>query len=159
MVNGNMWFHRPDLSKPVAVSQRQRLLGGAAYGDIAATNYAADYEATLIGEERVNEENCYVFELEARDKKTTYDHIKYWISIDRLVGVKAEYSTVSGKKFKSAIMRYENQARVNGKFRPFLSRITIFDGLMSKDTTILDLKNPVLQDLPDYLFNLNLLRR
>ena len=43
-----------------------------------------------------------------KDKKTTYDRIKYWISKDRVVGVKAEYFTVSGKQFKSAAMAYTN---------------------------------------------------
>ena len=42
MVNGNMWFYKPGLSKPVPISQRQRLMGNVAYGDIAATNYADD---------------------------------------------------------------------------------------------------------------------
>jgi ABC-type oligopeptide transport system ATPase subunit len=44
LVKGNMWFYKPDLSKPVPVSQRQKRLGLAANGDIASTNYAEDYD-------------------------------------------------------------------------------------------------------------------
>ena len=42
MLLGNMWFYKPGLSKPVPISRRQRLLGNAVYGDIAATNYAGE---------------------------------------------------------------------------------------------------------------------
>ncbi len=46
MIDRNMWFAKPGLSKPVPISPRQKLLGGAANGDIASTNYAGDYKIT-----------------------------------------------------------------------------------------------------------------
>jgi len=159
LLNGNMWFHRPDLSKPVPISQRQRLLGNAAYGDIASTNYANDYGATLLGEELIDGEDCLVFDLKSKDKNATYDGIKYWIAKGRLVGVKAEYFTVSGKKLKTATMRYDNQTSINGAVRPFMSKITILDELVSTSVTTLQLKNTGFQKLPDYIFNLHLLRK
>jgi hypothetical protein len=100
MLQGNMWFYKPRLSKPVPIAQRQKLLGNAAYGDIAATNYAQDYTATVLADDTVDGALCTVFDLLAKDKKATYDRIKYWIAKGPLVGVKAEYFTVSGKKFK-----------------------------------------------------------
>ena len=131
MVNGNMWFHRPGLSKAVPISQRQRLMGNAAYGDIVATNYAEDYEATPLEDETVNGELCYVFDLKAKDNRSAYDRIKYWISKQHVVGVKAEYFTVSQKKFKSAAMESTNTVRIDGEVRPFISKITIYDELLS----------------------------
>jgi hypothetical protein len=160
MLSGNMWFYKPGLSKPVPVSQRQRLLGKAAYGDIAATNYAEDYEATRLGEEEVNGKLAYVFDLQAKDgKKTTYDRIKYWISKDPIVGVKADYFTVSGKKFKSAMMEYTNTVLIRGQARPFISRVIIHGELMSSDVTTLTLSEPNFQQVAPYLFNLNLLTK
>lgn len=159
MVNGLMWFHRPGLSKPVPISRRQKLLGKAAYGDIASTNYAEDYEATSLGDESVNGEQCYLFDLKSKNKKSTYDRIKYWISKDRLVGVKAEYFTVSGKIFKSAVMEYRNRVEIDGKPHPFISRITIQDELLTDDITTLEFTKPDFRKLPDYVFNLNLLKR
>jgi hypothetical protein len=156
MLNTNMWFYKPGLSKPVPVSQRQKLMGNAAYGDIASTNYAEDYEAILLFSEVVDGENCYVFDLRSKDNKTTYDRIKYWISEERLVGVKAEYFTVSGKKFKSATMEYNNSVLVNGKIRPFISRITMHGELVNDAVTYLKLTSPRLEPLPDYVFDLNL---
>lgn len=157
LLKGNMWFYKPGLSKPVPISRRQKLLGLASNGDIASTNYADDYEPTLLGEEAVDGEMCYVYDLKSRDNKTTYDRVKYWISRDRLVGVKAEYYTVSGKRFKVATMAYDNETNIDGQQRPFISKFVIRDDLMSDDVTTLTLKDPVIEDLPDYIFNLNLL--
>jgi Outer membrane lipoprotein-sorting protein len=157
MLHGSMWFYKPGISKAVPISQRQRLLGNAVYGDIAATNYANDYEATALEDDSVNGELCYVFDLLAKDKKTTYDRIKYWISKDRVVGVKAEYLTVSGKQFKSSTMTYSNTVEVNGEVRPFISQIVIHDELMTNNITTLTFNNPGLQPLPNYTFDLNLL--
>jgi hypothetical protein len=47
----NIWFVKPGLRRPVAISARQRLQGQAANGDIASTNYARDYTGTVVGEE------------------------------------------------------------------------------------------------------------
>jgi hypothetical protein len=151
-----MWFYKPGLSKAVPISQRQKLMGNAAYGDIASTNYAEDYEAVQLPDDKVGDEECYVFDLTSKNDKTTYDRIKYWISKTRLVGVKAEYFTVSGKKFKLAEMEYGNKVLIDGKERPFISKITMYDELMSEDVTYLNLTKPRFEPLPDYVFNLNL---
>ena len=157
MLYSNMWFYKPGLSKAVPISQRQRLLGNAVYGDIAATNYANDYEATALADDTVNGELCYVFDLLAKDKKTTYDRIKYWISKARVVGVKAEYLTVSGKQFKSATMTFANTVQINGEARPFISQLVIHDELMTNNVTTLTFNHPSLQPLPSYTFDLNLM--
>ena len=157
MVNGNMWFYKRGLTKPVPISRRQKLMGRAANGDIAATNYANDYEATLMGEEMVDGELCYKFDLKSKDKKTTYDRIMYWVSKERVVGVQADYFTVSDKRFKSARMEYNNKVGADGQ--PFVSKLTIYDRVASKDVTTLDFSEPTLEKLPDYLFDLNLLRK
>jgi len=157
MVNGNMWFHKPGLSKPVPISQRQRLMGNAAFGDIAATNYADDYEATLLGEESVKGEVSYIFDLKAKDNRVAYDRIKYWISKERVVGVKAEYFTVSGKRFKSAAMESANTVRIDGDVRLFISKITTYDELLSSNVTTLDLTRPTFRKLASYIFDVNLL--
>jgi hypothetical protein len=159
MLNTSMWFYKQGLSKPVAISQRQKLMGDAAYGDIAATNYADDYDATMLADEVIGKENCYVFDLKAKSDKSTYDRIKYWISKTRLVGVKAEYFTVSGKKFKSATMDYQNVVNLDGKPRAFLSRITLRNELMNNMVTYLILRKPNIEPLPDYNFDLNLFMR
>lgn len=159
MLNNNMWFYKPGLSRPVPISQRQKLMGDAAYGDIAATNYAEHYQATRLPDERIGDEDCYVFDLKANNEKVTYDRIVYWVSKERQLGLKADYFTVSGKKFKSAAMDYTNTVRLDGKTRPFLSRITLHGELMNGSVTYLLLDNPRIEPIPDYVFDLNLFMR
>ncbi|WP_295995801.1 outer membrane lipoprotein-sorting protein, partial [Rugamonas sp.] len=159
MLNTSMWFYKQGLSKPVPVSQRQKLMGDASYGDIAATNYADNYDATELPGEAVGAEPCRVFDLKARSDKQTYDRIRYWISAARQVGVKAEYYTVSGKKFKSATMDYDNSVALEGRRRPFLSRIVLQGELMNGSVTYLNLREPRIAPLPDYVFDLNLFMR
>lgn len=159
MVNGNMWFYKPGLSRAVPIARRQKLIGNAAYGDIASTNYAEDYSATPMPQETVNSEQCYVFDLKAKTSNATYDRVKYWISVERLVGIKAQYYTVSGKRFKSATMEYENRVEIDGKKRPFVSKMKIEDEIIKDKVTLLDFTETKIGPIPNYVFNINLLKK
>lgn len=157
MVKGNMWFYKPGLNKPVPISQRQKLMGNAAYGDIASTNYAEDYDAVPVGAEALDGEECQVYDLKSRKQETTYARIKYWISKARMCGIKAEYFTVSGKKIKSSVMEYSNQVKDGDNTRQFISKIVIRDELMSDNVTTMIFSKPSIQPIPDHVFNLNLM--
>jgi len=157
MVDHNMWFAKPGVRKPVPISPRQKLVGGAAYGDIAATNYSDDYEPTPLPDEEVGGELCFVFDLKAIGKKATYDRIKYWISKERFVGVKSEFFTVSGKMLKSATFEYENRVQIHEKQQPFVSKMTIIDALTKGNITTMNFTEPLLKKIPASTFDLNFL--
>jgi len=159
MLDRNMWFVKPGLRKPVPISPRQKLMGGASNGDIASTNYAADYDAVLVREEPVDGQPCYLFDLTANNKKTTYDRILYWIDKDRLIGIKAEFFTVAGKRFKTARFRYESSIRTDTGEQPFISRMTIFDEVIKDNVTTLVYRDAQPQVLSEAVFNLNLMIR
>jgi len=159
MIDRNMWFIKPGLRKPVPISPRQKLMGGASNGDIASTNYAGDYEATSVSEDTVNEELCYLLDLIASNKKVTYDRIRYWISKKRLVGVKSEFFTVSGKMLKSATFEYGNSILIQGKPKPFVSKMVITDAIVKSNVTTMNYSKVKLKKIPDSTFNLNLLVR
>jgi hypothetical protein len=160
MVDRNMWFIRSGLKKPVSISPRQKLMGDAANGDIASTNYREDYNAVLLGSEPVRGEDCHVLDLKAANKNVTYDRIKYWVSKSRLVGVKAEFYTISGKLFKTAEFRYDNRIKVDGEEDiPFISELVIHDAIQRDKVTTLTYSNIKVQPIPDSTFNLNVLVR
>jgi hypothetical protein len=159
MLDRNMWFAKPGLSKPVPISPRQKLLGGAANGDIASTNYAGDYKVEKMSQDMVNGEKCYLFDLKAADNRATYDRILYWISMVRLVGLKADFYTVSGKMFKSAVFEYKNSITIDGKPREFISKMVITNALIKGDVTTMDYGQVQIKEVPDSVFNLNLLTR
>lgn len=160
MIDRNMWFIRSGLSKPVSISPRQKLLGDAANGDIASTNYAEDYKGRLIGEEMIGKEACYVVDLKAANKNVTYDRIKYWISKEGLVGLKAEFYTLSGKLFKTAEFKYDNRIKVDDKAEvPFVSELIIRDAIQPDKITTLSYSNITVETIPDSAFNINALLR
>jgi len=157
MVDHNMWFAKPGVKKPVPVSSRQKFLGGASYGDIAATNYANDYEPTQIASGEVNGEVCYLFDFKSATKKATYDRIKYWISKKRMVGIKAEYYTVSGKMFKWATFEYNNQVLIDDYPHPFISKMLIHDVVANGNITTMKFSKPELVPVPPSALDLNFL--
>ncbi|MCB0370367.1 MAG: outer membrane lipoprotein-sorting protein, partial [Bdellovibrionales bacterium] len=117
----NLWIHRPGLRKPMSLSVKQKLIGQAANGDIATTNYFRDYTPKIIGEEILSGVKTWKLNLKAKSNNVTYDQINYWISQDKMLGVQAEYLTLQNKVFKKANFEYKNQVSINGKLIPFIS--------------------------------------
>jgi hypothetical protein len=153
--DGNLWFFKPGLRKPVAISARQRLSGEASNGDIARTRFAHDYEATHAGEELVDGEETWKLELKARGKSVTYDRIRYWVSKSRRLGVKAEFLTVSGEVLKVATFEYGNSLETATGAIPFLSQTRISDAVVPTNFTVLRFNAPRREDHPATLFNVN----
>lgn len=159
MKDRNMWFIKPGLSKPVPISPRQKLLGGASNGDIASTNYAGDYTIESFTQDQFNNEPCYLYELKAKNKKVTYDKIRYWVSMKRKIGLKAEFFTLSGKMFKTAFFEYDHTITLNGKERLFVSKMTILNAMVKTDRTIMAYHDIKIKKISPSSFNLNLLVR
>lgn len=159
MKDRNMWFIKPGLSKPVPISPRQKLLGGASNGDIASTNYAGDYTIEHFTGEVLDGEPCMVYDLKAKNKNLTYDRIRYWVSQRTKTGVKAEFFTLSGKLFKTAVFEYDHKISLNGRERPFVSKMTITGAVVETEKTVMAYSRIRLRDISPSAFNLDLLVR
>lgn len=155
----NLWIYRPGLKKPVSLSPRQRLSGQAANGDIATTNYARDYTAQVEGVEKVAGKDAYRLFLQAKDKNVTYDKIRYWVTKDSFLGVKAEFLTLEGKPFKLAEFEYKHSIQAGGTKTPFVSRMAIRDAANENDRTSIVYEAPAPEKLSDTIFNVNNLTR
>jgi len=151
--DGQMWFYKPGLLRPISIPRRQKLLGDAATGDITSTDYAGDYDAVKSGDETVNGVPCYVFDLKAKTRAVTYEQIKFWISKQRLIGMKAEFYSVSGKKLKTVTMEHRDNFEIGGRKRAFISRMTIIDELTKDKVTTLDFSPPVSKAVPADFFS------
>ena len=154
-----IWFFKPGLKKPIAISARQKLMGQAANGDIASTNYYRDYEGKVVGSEMINGEDTFKLELKAKAKNVTYDGIRYWISKKDRLGIKAEFLTVSGEMFKSATLEYKNTVATDGKSLPFVSKMTIVDAVNAANKTVISYFEPKGDKHADSIFNVNNLLR
>lgn len=155
----NLWFVKPGLKKPLSISPRQKLMGQAANGDIASTNYARDYEGSVVGEETIGGAPAWKLELKAKAKNVTYDKIRYWITKKENLGVKAEFLTLGGETFKVAEFEYKNQLKVGGENFPFVSRMVITDSFNPKNKTVFLYNSPKVETHPISIFNVNNLTR
>jgi len=150
-----LWFVKPGLRRPVSISARQRFQGDASNGDIASTNYARDYSATVVGEDEVAGESAWRLDLVAKASDVTYDKIRYWISKRRHLGLKAEFLTVAGDLFKAASFEYGNRIRAEGEVFEFVSRMTIKDAMGTGNVTTLTFSSPRAEAHAPSLFNVN----
>lgn len=120
-----MWYTKPGLRRPISVSPQQRLVGEAANGDIAATQYARDYVPEYGGAVTVNGRDCHKLVLKATHGAVTYAGIVYYLEKSTLLGVKADFMTAAGDVFKTATFEYGNTVTHGGKRYPFVSSMTI----------------------------------
>jgi len=98
--------------------------------------------------------------LRARRARATYDRLRYWVSLERRVGLKAEYYTRAGRLLKSARMEYANTLlEAGGRRRPFISRMVISDEIRPGRGTAMTFSRPALQAVPPRTFDVNLLGR
>jgi hypothetical protein len=148
----NLWFVRPDVRRPVPISPRQRLMGAAATGDVASTNYAADYRAESMTTQPCGDEACYVLELVAISDDVSYPQIRYWVSTTREVGVRAEFMTASGRILRTAEFEYDNTLTHDGQTFPFVSRMVIRNEVGDGET-VLAYRDIEAAEIPERRFN------
>jgi outer membrane lipoprotein-sorting protein len=148
MLGDDMWVYLPDTSRPVRITPLERLSGDASNGDVARTNYAADYTPVYLREEKVGDVNCHVLELTARRKGATYQRILYWLRAEDARPVRAEFYLTSGKHIKSAT--FDDYAQFGGK--TLLRRLTLYDEIRHNSHSLLEYSQTSPHDLPDKLF-------
>jgi outer membrane lipoprotein-sorting protein len=148
MLGDDMWVYLPDTSRPVRITPLERLSGDASNGDVARTNYAADYTPTYVRTEEAGGEDCYVLDLAAKRKGATYQRILYWIRKQDDRPVKAEFYLTSGKLIKFAT--FDEYLNVAGHAQ--LRRMTLHDEIRHNSSSVLEYSGIAPRELPDKLF-------
>lgn len=148
MLGDEMWVYLPDTSRPVRITPLERLSGDASNGDVARTNYAADYTPVYVRSERVGADDCYVLSLTAKRKGATYQNIVYWVRIADDRPVKAEFHLTSGKLIKSAT--FDDFSIVAGHAQ--LRKMTLYDEIRHNSHSVLEYSGIAPRALPDKVF-------
>jgi outer membrane lipoprotein-sorting protein len=148
MLGDEMWIYLPDTSRPVRITPLERLSGDASNGDVARTNYAVDYSAEFVREEKVGSENCYVLNLAAKRRGATYQRILYWVRVEDARPVRAEFYLTSGKHIKSAT--FDDYKESDGKL--LLRKLTLYDEIRHNSHSVLEYSNAAPHNIPDKLF-------
>jgi len=148
MLGDDMWIYLPDTSRPVRITPLERLTGDASNGDVARTNYAADYSPVYLRTEKAGTVDCYVLELTAKRKGATYQRILYWLRVADARPVRADFYLTSGKFIKSAT--FDDYADSNGKM--LLRKLTLYDEIRHNSHSVLEYSGGAPRSLPDKLF-------
>lgn len=150
-----LWMFMPSVSQPVRLSLSQRLTGQVANGDLARTQFATDYEATLVGSESIDGKDHHVLELVATERSMTYPKIRYWVRAADNYPHKAEFLAASGRLLKTC--RFENFETLGGRVRP--TRLVMLDALKADDESVLDYSKLEPKELPARMFTKEYLKK
>jgi outer membrane lipoprotein-sorting protein len=148
MLGDDMWVYLPDTSRPIRITPLERLSGDASNGDVARTNYSVDYTPTYLRTEKVGAQECYVLNLTAKRKGSTYQRILYWLRVEDARPVRAEFYLTSGKHIKTAI--FDEYIQTGGK--TLLHKMTLYDEIRHNSHSVLDYSGVAPRALPDKLF-------
>ena len=96
-----------------------------------------------------------ILELTAKHKRTTYDRIRYWVSVKGETALKAEFYSLSNRLLK--VCKYENFQTMEGRPRP--TRLVMEDALKAGNVSVLEYNSMKLRDLPDKIFTKDYLKK
>jgi len=146
----DLWLYDPTSQASVPISPQQRLMGQASNGDVVTANWAADYQAKLVGEERIQDgerqmRDCYHLHLDAQNKDAAYPSMDLWVDKTDFKSRKAEFYAVNGNLLKTTF--YRRYAPVLGGIRS--TEAVIIDGVNANWVTVLRQKDFQWRDVPE----------
>ena len=155
MRDHDLWAFLPKLSQPVRIPLSAKLTGEVANGDIARANFTGDYEPTLSGTEKIEQNTYYILELKAARKGVTYHRIRYWVNQANFRPYKAEFYSLSNRLIKTS--HYQGYKKMAGKIRPTI--LEMVDSLTRKSRSVMSYSNMRLRELPDKTFTKHYLNK
>ena len=125
-IGNNMWTYSPQTDRIIQISGhmlRQSVMGSdLSYEDMMEDPKLFDrYNAVLEGEAVIDDKDCWVILLTAREKGLAYNSRKIWIDKERMIPLREELYAKSGKLIKS--LRISEIMKVGDRWYP---RIWIF---------------------------------
>jgi len=148
MREDNLWAYLPNISKPLRISLRERLIGEVANADIARANFLGDYDPQLGGTEKIDGKEFTILDLKAKKESVAYARVKLWVESKTYNPLKAEFYGTSGRMLKNCT--YERYVPLGGRSRP--SRIIMNDPIVKGQNSVIEYAKMELKDLPDKFF-------
>ncbi len=107
MSDDDMWLYLPALGKVRRIAGHARkgsFMGSdLSYEDMEAlgsTGFAVDYEAKLVGNGEMADEDVYILQLVPRGSETSYERLDMWVSQQIFLPRRIEYYDKDGKLLK-----------------------------------------------------------
>ena len=155
-----LWFYDPASKASVPISPQQRLIGQASDGDVLTVNWARDYAAKIVGDDKLQdadrkERDCWHLDMPATNDEAVYSRIELWLEKGSYNPVKGKFYSDSGRVLKIAY--YRNYQQVLGGLRPL--QTIIIDAVDAKLVTTVDNSDLRFTEIPDSWFQRDFLPR
>jgi outer membrane lipoprotein-sorting protein len=154
-MEGLLWIYSPSTDRTIQISGsmlRQSVMGSdLSYEDMMDDRKLTEvYQATVKGEEKIQDRNTWVIELKAKVENVAYETRKVWIDAERFVPLKEELFAKSGQLLKR--MELAEVKKIDSRWFP--TKIEYKDMLKQGDGTqfiMNDIKFN--QEIPGYIFS------
>ncbi|MBI3615865.1 MAG: outer membrane lipoprotein-sorting protein [Candidatus Omnitrophica bacterium] len=151
----DMWAFLPDVSKPLRISLRERLMGEVANGDLARANFTGDYTPEILREEEADGKECYVLQLTANAEDVTYARVVLWVEKESFRPYRAEFYGLSGRLLKSC--SYQEYRELGGRPRP--TRLVMEDPIVKGKRSIIEYDQMNVEPLPEKYFTKDYMKK
>lgn len=156
-----LWIYTPSTDRTIQLSGhmlRQSVMGSdLSYEDMMEDRKLLEmYEAKVIGEELINEQSCWILELNAIVEDATYVKRKIWVEKEHYVPLKEELFAKSGQLLKKTEM--SDLRQVNGRWYPY--KVNYKDMLKDgKGTDFVVLEVEIDAEIPAHILSKAALRK
>jgi outer membrane lipoprotein-sorting protein len=104
----DIWFYsaRTGRVRKIASGQRKQSANNSdfSYEDMSTKDRREDYDAKLLGEEKVDGAPAYTIDMKAKSPDQTYSRMVFWVDKSRMVPLKAEFYDETGELWKKLTM-------------------------------------------------------
>ncbi len=153
-LDDQLWIYSPGSDRTIQISGhmlRQSMMGSdLSYEDMMDnTRLLEDYDAVVIGNETVDNRDCWIVEMHAKTDEVNYQLRKVWVDKTRYIPLKEELHAKSGQLLKRLELKDITQMGV----RWFPRRMIFKDMLRKGDgTEFIIEKIEFDQPIPEYRF-------
>lgn len=156
-----LWIYSPSSDRTILISGhmlRQSVMGSdLSYEDMMEDRKLTEvYNAKVTGEEKIEDRDTWVLQLQAKVDDATYQSRKLWVDQERYVPLKEELYAKSGQLLKKTTMKDVEQ--IDGRWYP---KTVVYKDMLKDgegtEFTLVDVKFD--QDIPEYIFSKAALKR
>ncbi len=160
-VEDNLWLYSPSTDRTIKISGhmlRQSVMGSdLSYEDMMDDKKLSEsYDAAVTSEDTIDDRECWIVDLTAKEKDLAYHFRKLWVDKSRTIPLKEELIAKSGKLLK--LIELKNIEKLGNRWFP---RKMIFKDMLKtgKGTEFIIDSIEFDADIPEYKFSKASLRK
>lgn len=160
-LDDQLWMFNPQADRTIRISGhmlRQSVMGSdLSYEDMMEDRTLAEaYTAEITGEESIDDHDCWVIQLTAKDDELAYHSQKLWVDKEYFAPRKQQLFAKSGKLLK--VIELSDLFRIDGRWYP--KRMLFQDVLLKgKGTEFIIESIDFNKNIPEWIFSKASLRK